>query len=368
MPVKYIFFILFAGLCLMQTKVFADVNKYWIDQEVQSFIQHKPVKAIVYGLWINGKPVSINALGESMTKVPATTDMHFRIGGVTETMLTTLLMQMVEQHKISLDDKISRWYPDLPNANKITIKMLANGTSGLRDYVFNKNFIDAVIKEPFRQWTDESILAYATPAAFAPDTSQRYSHTDYVVLGSILTKVGKQPLNTLFTSYIFRKLNLQQTTFDNVTASMAAPILHAFSQDRSVYEDATFWNPSWTSYSGSSVSTIEDLGTWANAWMKGTLLAKKSAQQLKAPDTAGKGANTRDLYFAMGFAAANHWLFQNPAFNGYSGVFAVLPEKNIVFIAFYTMQETDKPPVKHLGVSLWQEVALKLTPAAPCTV
>lgn len=73
------------------------IEQPWLDNKVRSFIKGKPVKAMVYGLWINGKPISIQAIGNSMTAVPATKDMHFRIGGVTETLLTTALMLLVEK-------------------------------------------------------------------------------------------------------------------------------------------------------------------------------------------------------------------------------------------------------------------------------
>ncbi len=351
-------------LITLQTKGYADINQSGIDNKIQMFIKNKPVKAMIYGLWINGVPISVNAIGESMTAVPATTDMHFRIGGVTETMLTTILMQMVEQKKISLDDKVAQWYPNLPNANHVTLRMLANCTSGYSDYVYNKKFINAVTSHPFKQWYDQELLDYAMMQAplFQPGMSQAYSHTDYVLLSSILSKASNKPLHELFQSSILSKLKMENTLFRR-TASIPSPVLHSFSQDRSVYEDATFWDPSWTSF-GAMVSTIHDLGLWANAWMRGSLLAEQSTQILRAPDTVGKGTNKRDLYFAMGFVVVNHWLVQNPSFGGYSGIFAVLPEKGIVFIAFNTLQQTDSTN-KNLSMDLWHQLAKDLAPEYP---
>lgn len=353
------------ALIVLQTNVHATVNDTWIDKEIQAYIQNKPVKAIIYGLWINGEPVSINALGNSMTAVPATEDMHFRIGGVTETMLTTVLMRRVELNKLSLDSTVSLWFPDLPNANQVTLKMLANGTSGYPDYVYNKKFIDIAINQPFKQWSDKELLDYAfqEEPLFQPGTDQHYSHTDYVILGSILSRESNKPLKELFHSFILNQLGMKKTEF-NRTASIPSPVLHSFSHDRSVYEDATFWNPSWTSSSGAMISTISDLGRWANAWMQGSLLTTESSQKLRAPDTVGKGKNKPDLYFAMGFGVVNHWLMQNPSFGGYSGVFAVLPEKNIVLIAFNTVGENYEGNT-NLSVALWKLLAADLAPEYP---
>ncbi|WP_298626458.1 serine hydrolase [uncultured Legionella sp.] len=353
-------------LVMMQHVVNAALTQEKLDKEVQAFVKNQPVKAMIYGLWMNGKPISINAIGDSMTKVSATKEMHFRIGGVTETMLTTLLMQMVEQKKVKLSDTIDQWYPDLPNASRVTLKMLANCTSGYPDYVYNKKFIDAVINHPFKYWSDKELLDYALmqDPVFKPGTNQHYSHTDYVLLGSILKQVNEEPINALFHEGIFNELGMKNTRF-NRTAPIACPVLHSFSQDRGVYEDATFWSPSWTSTSGSIVSTIQDLGVWANAWMNGSLLSEKSTQQLRAPETVGKGNNTPSRYFAMGFAVANHWLIQNPSFGGYSGIFAVLPEKRIVFIAFNTLKPVSTENNTNFSMELWKQLAGKLAPEFP---
>lgn len=362
---KIIHILFLISLSIIQSAVYADMTKETLDNRIKTFMKNQPTKAIVYGLWIDGKPVSVNALGDSMTKVPATTDMHFRIGGVTETLLTTRLMQLVEKKKLNLNDKVSRWYPDLPNATSVTLAMLANGTSGYPDYVFNKKFVDELLSHPFRNWSDKVILEYAfmEPPRFMPGTSQRYSHTDYVLLGSILNKVSKENLNTAFQSAILKPLAMKHTRFDR-KPSIPSPILHAFTQDRNVYEDSTFWNPSWTASSGSMTSTIKDLGKWGNAWMKGKLLSAESVKQLRAPDTVGKGNNTSQAYFAMGFVVVNHWLFQNPSFGGYSGIFAVLPEKKLVFIAFSTKNPDDKDS-GHLSMLLWQQLASELAPEYP---
>ena len=69
-----------------------------------------------------------------MDGVPATTDMHFRNGAVAFAYLGTLLMQFVDEGKVALDDTIDRWMPTLPEADKVTLKMLANQTTGYPDF------------------------------------------------------------------------------------------------------------------------------------------------------------------------------------------------------------------------------------------
>ena len=70
-----------------------------------------------------------------MTGVPASTDMHFRNGSVAESYIANLLLQLVEQKKVSLDDKILTWLPDLPHAAEVSLRNLISMTSGYRDFV-----------------------------------------------------------------------------------------------------------------------------------------------------------------------------------------------------------------------------------------
>ena len=362
-----------AFLMLLQPAAYAKVNNkvraHILAKKVQSFtesfVQGNPVRSIIYGIWVNGFPISVSAMGESMTNVPATTNLHFRIGGVTQTMLTTLLMQLVERGVVSLDDRVARWFPTLPNADLVSLQMLANGTSGYPDYIFNDLFQQVSTILPYKEWTTLELLDYAfmAPPLFPPNTSQHYSHTDSVILGSILSQATNTPFDQLLYLMVLNPLGLGETRF-SLAARMPLPVLNSYSSVRNIYEDSTFWNPSWVSYSGSMFSTIYDLGKWANAWILGSLISPTSTQILRAPFTVGKGNNTATLYFAMGFVYANHWLFQNPSFGGYSGIFAVLPEKNMVFIAFNTINSGDDSNI-NWSAALWKQLAKELAPEYP---
>jgi CubicO group peptidase (beta-lactamase class C family) len=101
---------------------------------VQKAMKTEHLRAVIVKVTQGDKVVISRAFGESMTGVPATTAMHFRNGAVAFEYLGTLLMQFVDEHKVKLDDTIERWMPDLPQANKVTLKMLTNQTSGYPDF------------------------------------------------------------------------------------------------------------------------------------------------------------------------------------------------------------------------------------------
>ena len=97
---------------------------------VQNAMKTEHLRAVIVKVTHGDKVIMSQAFGESMTGVAATTAMHFRNGAVAFAYLGTLLMQFVDEHKVKLDDTIERWMPTLPEANKVTLKMLANQTAG----------------------------------------------------------------------------------------------------------------------------------------------------------------------------------------------------------------------------------------------
>jgi CubicO group peptidase (beta-lactamase class C family) len=87
------------------------------------------LKAVIVRVTRNGDEVATVALGESMTRVPATEAMHFRNGAVAISYLGTVLLQLVDEGKVDLNDTIDEWLPELPTSDKITLHMLATSTS-----------------------------------------------------------------------------------------------------------------------------------------------------------------------------------------------------------------------------------------------
>ena len=152
-------------------------------------------KAVLFGVWRDDREILTMALGRSMTTVPATIDMHYRIGGIAETFMSTLLLMLVEQGRIGLDDTISRWFPSLLDADQVTVRMLVSDTAGYVDYVTADDFSKAQLQDPFRTFTDAELIDYAVRGGgmnFPPGTSQQYSHTDNVIPGANYANYGAE--------------------------------------------------------------------------------------------------------------------------------------------------------------------------------
>src|SRR5437773_12109497 len=129
--------------------------------------------------------------------------------------------------------------------------MLANCTSGYPDYVLSQTFIDAFYKDPFREWSAKELIdiGLSTPLKYPPGTGWNYSHTNFVILGEVLQKVGRAPMGELLRREITGPLGLRETDY-STTPDIQPPVLHAFDSERGLFEESTYWNPSWTSHSG----------------------------------------------------------------------------------------------------------------------
>jgi CubicO group peptidase (beta-lactamase class C family) len=326
---------------------------------VQSAMATYHLKAVVIKVTKGSNTVTTQAFGDSMEGVPATTAMHFRNGAVAFEYLATLLMEFVDEHKVTLNDTIERWMPTLPEASKVTLKMLANQTTGYPDFETDPAWLAAFNADPFHSWTFNERLnyAFARPLQFAPGTNWSYSHTNFMILGEILSKIGQEPLDTLLTEKVLDPMGLTNTT-GTETSGMPSPVLHSFSSERRValgippshsfYEEATFWNTQWGTPIGANETTdINDMATTAAEVGTGALLSNSSYHAMTDPNLLGFGhaqsscaptcfKQTNIYNFGLGVVRSGSWLVQDPLLSGEGSTEAYLPSQKIAIAAVVT--------------------------------
>jgi len=331
-----------------------------LQHELEAMKEGHGVTALLFGLWVKDKEILVDAIGDSMTGVPATTDMHFRIGALTFTSLTTVLLQLVDRHVVSLDDTLSMWFPNYPQAESVTLRMLANSTSGYRDYVTNETFIEQFYEDVFADWTTDALIAFGMEGGplYEPGTSWSYAHTNYVLLGQVLANVTGTPVQQLITENIVERLGLNETRY-TTTPELAAPVLHAFTAERGIFEDSTFWNPSWTSHPGGLTSDVRDLARLIKAFGSGELVSRRSYRAFKAPTTVGLGPKRRDRYYGLGIHVVHPWILQRFRFGGYAGMAGYLPRQEMTLVVVTTLGEQsdlDVNPAEEIFEALRQRV------------
>jgi len=346
------------------------------------------LKAVIVRVTVDGKEVVTRAVGDSVTNVPAATNMHFRNGAVAISYVSTLLLILVDENTVRLDDTLSKWLPDVPNADKVTLGQLAQMTSGYVDYVIgNTEFEKALYEDPFRQWEPDQLLGFATnkPLLYEPGTNWNYAHTNYVLLGKALEKATGKDMPTLLKDKVLRPLGLNNTA-NSFTPQIPAPVLHAFTGERKAalqvpggtpfYEESTYWNPSWTITHGAIQTTnIYDMEASAVGLGSGKLLSKDSYEAFASRNLRGKtrplpGCATcmeqNDGYtYGMGIVISGDWLLQNPLFAGEAGVMAYLPAKKIamaVAVTYLPEAFDDQGNYRNEADTLFRRIAKELAP------
>ncbi|MFF0479503.1 serine hydrolase domain-containing protein [Streptomyces sp. NPDC004284] len=338
------------------------------------------LKSVELRVTIDGREVVTDALGESMTGVPAEPDMHFRAGSVAFAHIGTVLLQLVEEGRVGLDDTVEQWLPTVPKANRITLRMLATNTTGLHDYVTDPAFLAELEPHPFRQWTPAQLLSYPYSHSFwyEPGTSWSYSHANYLLLVQALEKITGTRIDELVKERVTGPLGMRNTR-NSFTPDIPRPVLHAFTSDRGFYEESTFWNPSWTTAPGAVITThICDLATSARAIGSGALLSYRSYRTLLNPGTVGLGGasatcpasiclkQTEAKHFGLGVIVVNGWVLQNPSFSGYAAIQAYLPSKGLA-IAVSATKDPDTPD-GNMAEVVAQRIAAALAPNDPLAI
>jgi D-alanyl-D-alanine carboxypeptidase len=231
----------------------------------------------------------------------ATPDTPWVIGSITKTFVAALAFKLQEEGRLSLDDPIATWLPDVANAGKITLRMLLNHTSGLADYFWHPKYADLVYGRPTHHWTVDEIMALAaerTPV-FAPGAKQEYSNTNYILAGRILEEVGGEPLAQQLRSRFFDPLGLTSVVFqgDEPVPDGAAK---GYWKDGSWvdWSDGTTLRPMTSAATvvwaaGAILASARDLLRWEAALYGGEVLSQDSLAQLLTFGPAGYGPGTR---------------------------------------------------------------------------
>jgi D-alanyl-D-alanine carboxypeptidase len=217
----------------------------------------------------------------------------FAIASVTKTFTAALVLRYVDDGLLRLDDPLSRWLPDWPNADRITVRMLLNHTSGIPDFFQSTKLEKALNKSKKKVWVrDEVLEGYVRPTpVFGPGAGWSYSNTNYVLLGLIAEQIGGESWDVLVHRELIDPLGLASTYVQAVDEPPAAPALAyrfvAGNGGASVVArtDGTQVVP-FTSVvtaagsAGAMASTTADLARWARALYGGNVLSPVTRKQM----------------------------------------------------------------------------------------
>ncbi|WP_328322439.1 beta-lactamase family protein [Kribbella sp. NBC_00382] len=254
------------------------------------------------GDWVGS--AGVRKLGDD-AKPP--TDGRFWVGSVTKTFTATVVLQLVAEHKLSLDASVARYLPRYGFDPRITVRMLLQHTSGLFNYtgeLYENGTtvlgIPAVgkdwVENRYRSYRPEELVRFALskPARFAPGTGQSYSNTNYTVALLLIEKVTGHSYAGEVQRRILRPLGLRDTAVPGNSPQLPGPHAHGYYR----YQDGADWkvvdvtrqNLSLLAGAGDMRSTTADLQTFIRALMTGKLVPEPLLTQMRTPyGTLGYG-------------------------------------------------------------------------------
>ncbi|MFE9900883.1 serine hydrolase domain-containing protein [Streptomyces achromogenes] len=242
---------------------------------------------------------------------------RFRIGSVTKTFTTVVLLQLVDEHRLALDAPVNRYLPGLLPDDRITVRHLLSHRSGLYDYsddmfAASVSGFEAVRKKVFT-YRQLVALSLKKPRTNAPGAAYAYSNTNFVVAGLLVEKLTGQPVRTAYRNRIVKPLKLTDTFY--VHPDTAIPGRHTrgyLTPDRAgaPLVDATAQTVSWAQSAGAVISSARDLDVFYGALLRGRLLSAARLADMerftKVNSTTAYGLGLRRRDLSCGVSVYGH--------------------------------------------------------------
>ncbi|MFH8346195.1 serine hydrolase domain-containing protein [Streptomyces sp. NPDC018045] len=232
---------------------------------------------------------------------------QFRAGSATKMFTAVTLLQLVGEGKVSLDAPLNRYLPPglVPAAEKITVHMVLQHTSGLHDIAEDLPQKEELVRTRFRHYDKAALISEATshPAAFPPGTGYKYSNTNYLIAGLIIERVTGHAYAEEVRNRIIKPLGLGDTSVPEDRTTIPGPHAHGYIKlgepdDPSAAQrhvDITDLNPSMASSAGEIISSTRDLDTFLTALTKGKLLQPAEQKEMNRTVPTGSAGERYGL-------------------------------------------------------------------------
>lgn len=271
----------------------------------------------------NGTVLYSRAIGYSfisgMEKISATEKTKYRIGSITKMFTATMIFQLIEEGKLNLTTTLDKYFPKLPNADKITISNLLNHRSGLHEFTDDPDY-DTWMALPK---TQDEILALISKhnVDFQPNEKADYSNSNYVILGYILEMVSKQSYLKNLEERITSKIGLSNTyAGSKINKNNNESFSYRFDGN---WEQANETDMSIPSGAGCIVSTPTDLTKFIEALFSLKLVSENSLTQMKTiTDNYGMGMRQIPFYTKRAYG-------HNGRIDGFVSNLAYFPEDSL---------------------------------------
>jgi CubicO group peptidase (beta-lactamase class C family) len=253
-----------------------------IDSYVSSEVRSRGITGLSLSIVRDGKTVFSKGYGSRVAgeEQPIDANTPFAVGSVTKQFVCASILKLAEDGRLSVDDKVAKYYPDLTRAGDISLYQLMTHTSGYPDY-YPLDFVDRRLAQV--RPVDEIIREYAGGKLdFEPGARWSYSNTGYLILGRVVEKVSGQSLKTFLKSRILDPLGMTHSEFEPVRTEPHRPRGHltfALGGPEFAIPEAD----GWLHAAGGLWASTPDLARWDIALMDGRVLKPESMRLMTSP-------------------------------------------------------------------------------------
>lgn len=296
------------------------------------------------GTWFGASGVSNLETQESIQP-----DNILGMGSTNKPFTAATVLKVAEQGKLSLDDTLGKWLPDIaakiPDGNRITIRQLLNGTSGIPDFTEDEKYLADTSSEPYKKRTPKELVAYiyGKPRFQGEQCLPKwcYPNTGMVLAGMIVEKATGSSLASVMRREIFKPLGLKQTVFgpdEKIVGRLARGYQDFLKADGSfgqdgIPEDVTDIGPLVFGFTASVYSSAPDTARFFEALLSGKLLQPDSLKQMLSLVVTGN----EGMQYGLGtWVEETPWgkAFAYPGTDlGYKAIAYYLPNRNITIVA-----------------------------------
>jgi CubicO group peptidase (beta-lactamase class C family) len=308
----------------------------YIDSVANAAIVEKRTAGVSIAVVKNGKPILVKGYGfaDLENDVPATAGTVYRIGSVTKQFTSAAIMRLMEQGKLSLDDTLQKFLPNVPSqGNHVTIRHLLTHTSGIRSYT---NLGPKWARVMRIDLVPDSLVALFAnePYDFKPGDAYRYNNSGYFLLGMIIEKLSGKPYGQYLKDEFFTPLGLKGTLYCD-----QAPLIKHRAQGYAPLPNNTgFTNAEPLSMTqpyaaGSLCSTVGDLVTWTQALSSGKVVSPASYKLMTTPGTLNDGKPMNYGFgLGVGTLAGHRQVSHNGGINGFISELHLYPDDSVITV------------------------------------
>lgn len=231
-------------------------------------------------------------------RVPFTTDTKSRIGSHTKQFIASAILKLQEEGKISVNDKLSKFIPDFPRGDEVTIHHLLTHTSGIHSFTNKPEFNKYVTCEAKTEEVIDSIKK--DPYDFNPGEKQAYNNSGYFILGYIIEKITGESYGDYLKKTFFDPLGMKNTGVHN-SRTIYENEAYGYSYEDGKFQKAVNWNMSQAGGAGSLYSTVGDLYLWNEGIFNGKVLNEESLKSAFTPAKLNDGTEAKALGGGYGY-------------------------------------------------------------------